>query len=121
MERASTRERILQFIRGFLEERGYPPTIRDIARGCGIRSHSLVQYHLEALQREGYIQRDPGVFRSIQLLREEGTIRVPLLGSIAAGEPIPVPRSEGWAEVPEDWLELPRELVGRREGIFALR
>ena len=119
-DRLSTRERVLEFIRKFIEERGYPPTIRDIARGCGIKVPSLVQYHLEVLEREGHIRRDPGVFRSIQLT-EERTVRIPFLGLIAAGKSIPVPTPDTWTQVPEESLELPQEIIGRREKVYALK
>ena len=74
-----TRLRILNFIRKFLDKRGYAPTVRDIARGCNISTPSVVQYHLNTLERQGYIRRDPEVFRSIQLVerKREAISRVP--------------------------------------------
>src|SRR4030042_4542554 len=91
-----TREKIFDFIHSFIDERGYAPTVRDILRGCSISSTAVVQHHLNILEREGHIHRDPEVFRSIQLLGKNNTVRVPLLGSIAAGEPIPVRDSGTW-------------------------
>ena len=118
-----TRLRILNFVRTFLQERGYAPTVRDIVRGCGISTSSVVQYHLNRLEKEGYIRRDPQVFRSIRLV-EEGlptVLRVPLLGTIAAGEPLPVPMPDTWVTVPEETVQLTEELSQGREGIYALR
>lgn len=125
MDRASERRRqILEFIRRFIAEKGYSPTIREIREGCGIPSTLSVQLHLEALEREGRIRREREVFRSIRLVEgppAEGVVAVPVLGVIAAGEPIPVPDSEGWASSPEEVLKLPAEWVRNRERVFALR
>lgn len=79
---SSTRLRILNFIRYFLEDKGYAPTVRDIMKGCNISTPSVVQYHLNKLEKEGYIQRDPQVFRSIRLVEREqpSRFRVRLFG-----------------------------------------
>lgn len=115
-----TRDRVLQFIRSFLAEKGYSPSVADIVAGCGLSSPNLAQYHLNVLEREGVLRRTPGVFRSIQLV--QGANReVPLLGVIAAGAPIPVPDSGNWAESAEELLDLSRDLVGNGENLFALR
>jgi repressor LexA len=118
-----TRLRILNFIRKFLDERGYAPTVRDIARGCNISTPSVVQHHLNKLESQGHIHRDPAVFRSIQLAeRKRETIsRVPLLGTIAAGKPIPVPTSDTWTSIPEETLQLTDEVIRGKKGIYALR
>lgn len=118
-----TRLRILSFIRDFLQKRGYAPTVRDIAKGCGISTSSVVQHHLNVLEREGHIHRDPQIFRSIRLAEEESPAipRVPLLGTIAAGEPLPVPTPDTWATVPEETVQLTDELIRDREGIYALK
>ncbi len=120
---SNTRLRILNFIRKFLDERGYAPTVRDIARGCNISTPSVVQHHLNTLERQGYIHRDPEVFRSIQLAerKREGISRVPLLGTIAAGEPIPVPTSDTWATIPEETLQLTDEVTQGKKGVYALK
>jgi len=117
---SETRQRILKFIRDFIEDRGYAPTVRDILKGCNISSTAVVQHHLNILEREGHIHRDPEVFRSIQLLDRKNTIRVPLLGSIAAGEPIPVPDSETWKNEAVETLELTEELTQGKE-VYALK
>ena len=118
-----SRLHILNFIRNFLHERGYTPTVRDIAKGCSISTSSVVQYHLNMLEREGYIYRDPKVFRSIRLVAKElpVTRQVPLLGTIAAGEQLPVPTPDTWATIPEETVQLTEELIRGREGIYALK
>ncbi|MDH5695716.1 MAG: transcriptional repressor LexA [Dehalococcoidia bacterium] len=119
----STRLRILNFIRKFLDERGYAPTVRDIARGCNISTPSVVQHHLNKLERQEYIHRDPEVFRSIQLVerKREAITRVPLLGTIAAGEPIPVPTPDTWTTIPEETLQLTKEVTQGKQGVYALK
>jgi repressor LexA len=117
---SETRQRIWKFIRDFFEDRGYAPTVRDILKGCSISSTAVVQHHLNILEREGYIHRDPEVFRSIQLLDRKNTVRVPLLGHIAAGEPIPVPDSETWKSEALETLELTEDLIQGKE-VYALR
>jgi len=124
MPRATdTRSRILNFIRRFLDQRGYAPTVRDIARGCNISTPSVVQYHLNMLEEQGFIRRDPEVFRSIQLVerKREAISRVPLLGTIAAGSPIPVPAPDAWTTTPEETLHLTGELTQDKKDIYALR
>jgi len=118
-----TRLRILNFIRKFLDRRGYAPTVRDIARGCNISTPSVVQYHLNMLEQQGFIRRDPEVFRSIQLVerKREAVSRVPLLGTIAAGKPIPVPAPDTWTTTPEETLQLTEEVTQDKEDVYALR
>lgn len=123
---SARQEAILSFIRGFLEENSYPPTVRDIQYGCDISSTSVVDYNLHILQREGHIRRFPDVSRGIELLEPHGSRRhlatIPVVGYIAAGEPVPVPTSEGWAnEEPLDTLELPDSLGQGRSDLYALR
>jgi len=120
---SDTRSRILNFIGRFLDERGYAPTVRDIARGCNISTPSVVQYHLNMLEEQGAIRRDPEVFRSIQLVerKREAISRVPLLGTIAAGSPIPVPAPDAWTTTPEETLQLTSELTRDSKDVYALR
>ena len=115
------RVKILKFIRSFVEERGYAPTVRDILKGCSLSSTAVVQHHLNILEREGHIHRDPEVFRSIQLMDRTNIVRVPLLGSIAAGAPIPVPNSEAWEMEPLETLDLTDELTQGKNDIYALK
>jgi len=120
---SDTRLRILNFIGKFFNERGYAPTVRDIARGCNISTPSVVQHHLNTLERQGHIRRDPEVFRSIQLVERKREVisRVPLLGAIAAGKPIPVPAPDTWATVPEETLQLTEEVTQGKKDVYALK
>jgi repressor LexA len=117
---SETRQRIFKFIHDFIEDRGYSPTVRDILKGCNISSTAVVQHHLNILEREGHIHRDPEVFRSIQLLDRTVTVRVPMLGYIAAGEPIPVPDSDTWQKEAAEALELTEELIPGKD-VYALK
>ena len=116
----TTRENILQFIHGFIDERGYSPTDRDILKGCEISSTAVVQYHLDVLEKEGRIHRDPEIFRSIRLYQKKSTVIVPILGTIAAGTPIPVPNSDNWTTPANETIELPQDMIGSKQ-VFALR
>jgi repressor LexA len=116
-----SRLRILDFIRAFFREKGYAPTVRDIVRGCGISTSSVVQHHLNMLEKEGYIRRDPKVFRSIRLIEKKPAAQVPLLGTIAAGEPIPVPTPDTWTTDSEEAVEVTEELMRGKEGLYALK
>ena len=70
----------MDFIRSFLDDKGYPPTVRDIQRGCDISSTSVVDYNLNILERLGTLRRDPEVSRGIELLegRPKQSVPVPL-------------------------------------------
>ena len=112
-ELSARQKQILEFINGFDEEHSYPPTIRDIQYACTISSTSVVDYNLKILERKGYIRRDREVSRGIEVLggdrQRVQANRVPVLGSIAAGEPIPVPAQESWAATePVDMLDIPQ-------------
>ena len=117
---SETRQRILEFIHDFVEKHGYAPTVRDIVKGCNLSSTAVVQHHLNVLDREGLIDRDPKVFRSIQLPDRRSIVHVPLLGIIAAGEPIPVLSSDTWRSEAEDTIDLTNEITqGKR--VYALK
>ena len=117
---SKTRDGILKFIQSFIAEKGYSPSVSNIVDGCNLSSPNLVQYHLNVLEKEGVLRREPGVFRSIQLV-QGNNVEVPLLGAIAAGTPIPVPESDNWVSGAEEVLGLTRELVGEGKNLFALR
>jgi len=125
MKALTQRQRkILDFINEFTEDRGYAPSIRDIVRGCGISSTSVVDYNLRILEREGHLKRDAEVSRGIVLM-QGGKRRVkavvPVLGQIAAGLPIPVPDAGTWRAHSDDVVEVTPELTKGRDDVFALR
>ena len=117
---------ILEFMHRFVEEKGYPPSIRDIEGGVGISSTSVVHYNLKILERGGYVRRDPEVSRGIELIdtsqRRAGIVQVPIIGYIAAGEPIPVPTSDTWTMVDAaETIEVTEGITQNKEEIYALR
>lgn len=118
-------QQILEFLRSFIEEKDYPPSIRDIQEGCTISSTSVVDYNLRKLEEKQLIRRDREVSRGIEVLGARGrrprVIEVPVLGSIAAGQPIPVPASDRWAADAEDTVSVTEDMVKSRPNVFALR
>jgi repressor LexA len=116
-------ERIINFVTEFLHDKGYPPTIRDIAAGCEISSTSVVAYNLDKLEQAGYIRRHSDISRGIKFLdpQRNGSklVYIPLVGVIAAGEPIPGP--DTGTTIPSEGLEVSEELVRGKQAIYALR
>lgn len=123
--------RMLQFIRAYLEEHSYPPTIREIGKAVGIPSTSVVKYNLERLQEKGYIERSEEVSRGLKLIggpslvspsrgEQYGIVEVPKLGKISAGEPI---AAFGQQDDPYagEMLTLTADLVGDPREVYTLQ
>lgn len=135
----SVRQRkILQFIENFLQLHGYPPTIREIGEALGISSTSVVNYNLNKLVDYGYIERTPKVSRGLWLANQEpaareyavsyadpaSLVQIPLVGTIVASEPVPLPGEDfGYYYDTDDLIEVPQAMIGLtpREELFALR
>ena len=123
---STKQQKILEFMRTFIREHDYPPSIRDIQLGCGISSTSVVDYNLKALERLGRIRRDREVSRAIELLDGSGrrpyTVPVPIIGTIAAGQPIPVPTEETWSSIDYDnVVEVTEDMTRGKDRVYALR
>ena len=108
-------QQILEYIRASVEDRGYPPSVREIGEAVGLRSPSSVHSQLATLEAGGYLRRDPSRPRAIDVrfdpdsdlsMTASKPREVPLLGEIAAGAPILA------EERVEDVYPLPKELVG---------
>ena len=120
--------KMLEFIRGFLKDHPYPPSVREIQLGCAISSTSVVDYNLHILRREGYIKRSPDISRGIELLDVSkgrsaiapGSISIPVLGAIAAGEPLMAFPDSATADAVET-IDLPTSLIPKTDSLFALR
>jgi repressor LexA len=127
-ERLSKRQRrILEFLNEYIEENGYPPSIREIGAAAGISSTSVVSYNLRRMEEKGYISRDREVSRGLKLtsaaharMTPEAVVRLPLLGRIVAGEPVPVPASD-FSLMGDETIELTRDILGDSEGLYALQ
>ncbi len=125
-ELSSKQDQILDFLRTFIEDKDYPPSIRDIQEGCSISSTSVVDYNLRKLEEKGMIRRDREVSRGIEVLGSKGgrrarIIEIPVIGAIAAGQPIPVPSSERWSYDAEDTVAVTEDMVRGKTNVFALR
>lgn len=116
---------ILDFIANFLDENDYPPTIRDIQRELDISSTSVVDYNLKILEGRNLIRRNRNISRGIELVNRAGgnrkVVRIPVIGQIAAGMPIPVPGQLEGSDFNET-IELGTDLVSdNTRDLFALR
>ncbi|MBP1749764.1 MAG: transcriptional repressor, LexA family [Deltaproteobacteria bacterium] len=120
--KTNTREHILDFIRTFRRDNGYSPSVREVASHCGVKSPSVVQYHLEQLREAGLITKDKIRSRSIGVVGdEEGPAQVPLLGVIAAGQPINVPSREKPNAGDQRMIDVPRDIMRKGRQLFALQ
>ncbi|MDI6715965.1 MAG: transcriptional repressor LexA [Actinomycetota bacterium] len=115
-------QQVLDFILSEINRKGYPPSIREIGKAIGLTSSSTVHSHLAALERKGYIRRDPTKPRALEVvdfrlndrgINPEKVRNVPLVGRVAAGSPLLA------QENIEDNFALPAELAS--EGTFMLR
>lgn len=106
---------IYDYIKSFLEERGYAPSLEEIGAHFGLSSVATVHEHLANLEAKGVLRRDPNRSRAVELTRPGLTdaVELPLLGRVAAGEPL-----EAIAD--NETIAVPEEMLGRGE-TFALR
>lgn len=85
---------ILEYIKSQILNKGYPPSVRDICQAVNLKSTSSVHAHLESLEKNGYIRRDPTKSRTIEIiddnfnLSRREVVNIPLLGQVAAGQPL---------------------------------
>lgn len=116
-------EAILTFIKEFADEHSYPPSIREIQEACNISSTSVVDYNLRGLENKGLIKRGREISRGIEIVgRGRAGVRlVPVMGLIAAGDPIPVPESDGWSRPPDEEVEVLESRLRGRDQVYALR
>ena len=108
---SAKQQEILEYIKSEILNRGFPPAVREICEAVHLRSTSSVHSHLETLEKNGYIRRDPTKPRAIeilddsfQLLRRE-VVNVPIVGSIAAGSPILAEQNiENYFPIPSEYM-----------------
>ena len=104
-------EEILEYIKDQIMTRGFPPAVREICEAVNLKSTSSVHAHLETLEKNGYIRRDPTKPRAIEILDDEFAlnrremVQVPIIGTVAAGEPILA------QEHIEDYFPIPAEIL----------
>jgi len=132
-----THGNVLNFLKNFIEERGYPPTLREIASYFGLKGPKAPQKTLNILERKGYIRRNPGESRAIEMLKSKisrfrqardghlfktgfagldtgPTFQIPIVGRVTAGEPILA------IENIEGYIHLDRSLISSKN-VFLLR
>ncbi|MFN8161044.1 MAG: transcriptional repressor LexA [Solirubrobacterales bacterium] len=119
MDLTKRQKEIFDFIRRYAAKTGYPPTVREIGKAVGLHSSSTVHAHLANLEKAGLLRRDPSKPRAIELLIDKAkrAIRadgLPLVGQVAAGEPIVA------EENIEEYLEIP-DVIGGEDGDYILQ
>ena len=102
---------ILKYIKDEILRRGFPPAVREICDAVHLKSTSSVHAHLESLERNGYIRRDPTKPRAIEILDDSfnlarrEVVNVPMIGTVAAGQPIlAVENIEGYFPIPSEYM-----------------
>lgn len=120
---SAKQQQILEFIKDEILKKGYPPAVREICEAVHLKSTSSVHSHLETLEKNGYIRRDPTKPRAIeivddsfQMVRREMT-SIPIIGTVAAGQPIFAQQNiEGYFPVPADIVPAGETFVLRVKG-----
>ena len=104
-------EEILEYIKSQILERGFPPSVRDICEAVHLKSTSSVHSHLETLEKNGYIRRDPTKPRAIEILDDSFNfnrremVNVPVIGHVAAGEPLLAEQNiENYFPIPMEYM-----------------
>ena len=112
MPKEESRTKILSFIKDEIQNKGYPPSVREICQAVGFKSTSSVHAHLRDLEREGLLRRDATKPRAMELTDNPRGRVVPLVGRVTAGIPILA------QENVEDEIVLPHDMI-RGEDVFA--
>lgn len=124
MEKHITKKQaeVLDYIKKYTVEHGYPPSIREIGQALDLSSPATVHTHLKKLEEAGCIRKTNQKFRTIEVLVEneyanqnEDLVKVPLLGKITAGNPIEA------IEQPNEFFDLPASLIPSKETVFTLK
>ena len=106
---------VLDFVRGYLQKHGYAPSLEEIKRKFKLASVSTAHYYLKKLQEAGQLQKGHNQPRAVATVAEKQTIEIPILGAIAAGQPIEA------IEMPDETITITRDEVGRQGKHYALR
>ena len=102
---------ILEYIKSEILNKGYPPSVRDICQAVNLKSTSSVHSHLETLEKNGYIRRDPTKPRTIEILDDNfnlvrrEVVNVPMVGTVAAGQPIlAIENIDNYFPIPSEYM-----------------
>lgn len=116
-------EEILNYIKNEILERGFPPTVREICQTVGLKSTSSVHSHLESLEKNGYIRRDPTKPRAIEILDDSFNmlrremVNVPVVGTVAAGQPILAEQNiDSYFPIPAEYMPNEQSFILRVKG-----
>ena len=115
MNKNNRRETIYHYIKNFIEEKGYSPSVREIGAGVGLKSNNTVHFYLEKLIEEGLLEKDPFESRTLRLKKKKTLpfVMAPVLGKVTAGIPIFTEEAyEGDFPVPE--------IIAQGKNIFVL-
>jgi len=108
---------IYEFLKLYTDNKGYPPSVREICEAVGLRSTSTVHGHLKRLEKKGFIKRDPTKPRALEILEsnKKELLNVPLVGRVTAGAPILA------TENIEDIFPIPIDYIKHNEELFMLK
>ena len=116
-------EEILNYIKDEILERGFPPAVREICQSVGLKSTSSVHSHLESLEKNGYIRRDPTKPRAIEILDESFNmlrremVNVPVVGTVAAGQPILAEQNiDSYFPIPSEYMPNEQSFILKVKG-----
>ena len=116
-------EEILNYIKSEILKKGYPPAVREICEAVHLKSTSSVHSHLETLEKNGYIRRDPTKPRAIEIIDDEfnltrrETVNVPIVGTVAAGVPILAKQNiENYFPMPSEFMPNAQSFMLRVKG-----
>lgn len=115
---SAKQKEILEYIKSEILSKGYPPAVREICEAVDLKSTSSVHSHLETLEKNGYIRRDPTKPRAIEILDDDfnltrrEVVNVPIVGHVAAGEPILA------TENIEDYFPIPVEFMPNQDSFM---
>ena len=123
MEKITKRqEDVLNYIKKYVVEHGFPPSTREIGAALGLSSPATVHTHLKKLEDAGCIRKTNSKFRTIEIIgdneyadKSEELVKVPLLGKITCGSPIEA------IETPDEWFSIPASLIPAKEVVFTLK
>ena len=108
---SNKQKEILEFIKAQIINKGYPPAVREICEAVNLKSTSSVHSHLESLEKNGYIRRDPSKPRAIEIIDDEFNltrrelVNIPIVGTITAGQPIlAVENIESYFPIPSEYM-----------------
>ncbi len=121
-------QEILDFIKSEILSRGYPPAVREICEAVHLKSTSSVHSHLETLEKNGYIRRDPTKPRAIEIIDDQfnltrrETVNVPVVGTVAAGQPIlAVENIENYFPIPAEYMPKNQSFILKVKGDSMIR